>query len=320
MTASRVNMPSFSISQVPHHALLLTALLAAAPGCGDDTGTAESDLTSCDGAYVDDGGRCRRPDGRFARAICCTPSSPTERRNLDAYACPADAEVPVAFFDADSTLRVSKSGTPTASSAEDVNVLPFAAPYITELQERGYLVAIVSNQGGVAAGITPFEVAHDALVFTASQLTALGGTIDYLDFADQKDEYRKPNTRMGTELEERLVAKCGTAVDWDGSFMVGDAGYKKNVDGPHPDGRPADDFSNSDRLFAENLGIDFSEPTDAFGWRAFGFYNIRYQSQLLGVLEAMQTVVDELRASGDDPERLAELEHEIESIREINAL
>jgi hypothetical protein len=48
------------------------------------------------------------------------------------------------------------------------------------------------------------------------------------------------------------------------SFMVGDSAYKKAQNGKpgdmRPDGRPGFNFSNSDRLFAENLGIRFLEP------------------------------------------------------------
>jgi len=226
--------------------------------------------------------------------------------------------VAVAFFDADSTLRVSKSGTPTANHAQDVNVLPFAATRIAELNEQGFLVAIVSNQGGVAAGYTSFETAEGALAFAAAQYAKLDSQIDYIDFADQKDGFRKPNTGMATHLDGLLQSECGVSIDLSSSFMVGDAGYKKNVDGPHPDGRPADDFSNSDRGFAENLGIPFFEPTDYFDWRHFGFYNIRYQSQLLGMLSAIAEEIGELESNGDDPERLAELQREWESNHEIN--
>lgn len=305
-------------------ATFFVALVASlgAIGCTTEVGQEESAVTGCEGAYLDEGGRCRRPDGRFAKKICCAaPASPTERRSLQAYRCPAEgAAVPVAFFDADSTLRVSKSGTPTASSADDVNVLPFAATHLQQLNEQGYLVAIVSNQGGVAAGMTPYEVAEGGLVFAASQLSALGAKIDYLDFADQRDEYRKPDIGMATHLEQLLQDECSVSVDWTGSRMVGDAGYKKDVDGPHPDGRPADDFSNSDRLFAENLGIPFSEPTDTFGWREFEYYNVRYQSQLVGLLEAIEQVIAELAASGEDPERQTELEREVAANRAINGL
>ncbi len=121
-------------------------------------------------------------------------------------------------------------------------------------------------------------------------------------------------------LNDALDDKCGVHIDYEASFMVGDAGYKRDVDEDHPDGRPADDFSNSDRGFAENLGIPFSEPTDYFGWRTWEFYNIRYKSQLEGILDAMDEEIAELTESGADDERLEMLRSEVDSNREINEL
>jgi hypothetical protein len=63
-------------------------------------------------------------------------------------------------------------------------------------------------------------------------------------------------------------------IDKANSIMVGDSAYKKaSKTGPgdiRPDGAPGTHFTNSDRLFAENYGIPFTEPTDFFGWRRFG--------------------------------------------------
>lgn len=281
----------------------------------------ELDHTDCTGAKLDDNGVCRK-NGRFAKKICCAPPSfPKTRQSLDAYRCPEDAEpVKVAFFDADSTLRISRSGTPTANAKDDVYVLPFVASKIAELNADGYLVAIVSNQGGVAAGYTPIDVAEGGLLFVGEQLDKLGAKIDYMDFAEEKNDFRKPKTGMAELLVELLDEKCHLSIDWDSSFMVGDAGYKKDVDGPHPDGRPADDFSNSDRGFAENLEIPFSEPTDYFGWRDYGYFNIRYKSQLEGVLSGIEEEIAELEASGDDPERVAALREEVAGNRLVNDL
>ncbi len=308
-------------------AFALLVASAVGGGCnhsGQAVGSQEAMSSSCEGATLDANGYCRRPNGWFAKKSCCEvelPAYPSERRNLEAYACAADLDaVGVAFFDADSTLRISRSGTPTASHMQDVYILPFVARRIAELNDQGYLVAIVSNQGGVAAGFTELEVAEGALVFVAHQLEQLGAKIDYIDFADQKDDYRKPKTGMADGLDDALEDKCGFGIDWESSFMVGDAGYKKDVDGPHPDGRPADDFSNSDRLFAEALGIPFSEPADYFGWAHYDAHNIRYESQLLGVIEAMQSELAELQTSGDDDARATMLAEELDGLLVINDL
>jgi DNA 3'-phosphatase len=297
-------------------------LLAA---CTSDPGSDVQDHTGCEGARVDDGGICRKPSGQFAKKVCCAEPEvaafPSTRQSLEAYACAGDGEdVKVAFFDADSTLRVSRGGSPTANAKDDVYILPFVASKIASLQSEGYLVAIVSNQGGVAAGFTPIEVAEGALVFVAEQLDRLGAKINYLDFAEAKDAFRKPETGMAELLDEVLNDKCGVRINYDESFMVGDAGYKKDADGPHPDGRPADDFSNSDRGFAENLGIPFTEPTDYFGWRTWEVYNIHAKSELVAFLDAIDTEIADLEAIGEEAARVDMLRREVSSNRMINEL
>jgi DNA 3'-phosphatase len=310
--------------------IIATSFLLAAINYGCQSPNTESDVgytTGCEGAKPDDNGVCRRPDGRFAKKACCaieaTLPHPSTRRTLEAYTCPSEPSaegVPVAFFDADSTLRIARSGQFTASEKDDVYILPFVASNVAQLSADGHLIAIVSNQGGVASGVTPFDVAEGALVFVASQLHVLGAKVDYLDFADQKDEFRKPKTGMADLLGDMLADKCGVGVDWQSSFMIGDAGYKKNVDGPHPDGRPADDFSNSDRLFAENLGIAFTEPNEQFGWRAWEVYNLAKPSDLFGLLDAIDAEIAALAESGDDPERHEMLAAEVKANRQINDL
>jgi len=177
--------------------------------------------------------------------------------------------VKVAFFDADSTLRVSLSGSVSANGEKDVMLLPFVARRIAELNEKGYLIMIVSNQGGVAKGILPIETADKALKYMVDliQEDHPEASIHYIDFADQEDNFRKPATGMAQNLTAEL-AKKNLRIDWSKSFMVGDSAYKKGD--IKPDGEPGTHFSNSDRLFAENLGIPFYEPNKFFGWKCHG--------------------------------------------------
>jgi D-glycero-D-manno-heptose 1,7-bisphosphate phosphatase len=243
------------------------------------------------------------------------------RRLKSSVTCPTgNAKFKVAFFDADSTLRVSKSGAVTADSATDVNVLPFAAREIARLESEGYVIAVVSNQGGVGSGHQTFATAEQALALAIAKLDVLGGTVHYFDFAEKYDHYRKPEIGMAELLEQKLDTKCGVGFDRAKSFMVGDSGYKKGVDGPHPDGRPADDFSNSDRLFAENLGVAFHEPTDYFGWRDFDVFNIASQAELTGFLDGIEARAAELTDMGGDPAEIEALEREAEGNRRVNGL
>lgn len=243
-----------------------------------------------------------------------------KRRSMTAVKCaPGTAKARVAFFDADSTIRVSKSGAVTANNPTDVNVLPFAAQEIKRLAGEGYVIAVVSNQGGVGAGIQTLATAEKALALAISKLRKLGAPVHYFDFAETNDHFRKPMTGMAELLDDKITTKCGEGIDLSQSFMVGDSGYKKDVDGPHPDGRPADDFSNSDRLFAENLGVPFHEPTDYFQWRDYEVFNIAKQAELTDFLDAIDARAAELRADGDEDAATA-LEDEAAANRAVNAL
>lgn len=305
----------------PWFVLAASSALLIASACSQevvDFDEAEAEATSCESAKIGTDGKCR-VGSKLAKKSCC--AVPRARRTLDAYGCPAgDKLIPVAFFDADSTLRISRSGSPTASEIDDVYVLPFAARTIAKLNKKKMLVAVVSNQGGVAAGHETLETAEGALLFMIKQLYKIGGKVNYLDLAEAKDENRKPETGMATRLDGLLSEKCGRGIDWAKSFMVGDAGYKEGVDGPHPDGRPADDFANSDRGLAENLGIPFHEPTDYFGWRTWETYNIHDKGDLTGLLDAIRAEIDAIAEEAGNVDRYEMLLDEWNDNRSINDL
>lgn len=197
-------------------------------------------------------------------------SSPLNRQKiLDNSFAKENGQVKIAFFDADSTLRVALSGNVTATTADDVMLLPWVEKKIAELNKAGFLVAIASNQGGIANGFVTQEIADGALYTTIRLIRErdANAIVHYFDYAEANDSYRKPEKGMGLRLESILREK-GLTIDWAQSFMVGDSAYKTDVD-HHPDGRPGTHFSNADRLFAKNLGISFFEPNDFFGWRQY---------------------------------------------------
>jgi len=203
---------------------------------------------------------------------------PTQRREIAASFRPApDQKVKVAFFDADSTLRVAPSGSVSANSATDVAILPMVAPRLAELEKQGFLIAVVSNQLGVAKGYVTLETADGGLKTMIAHLASHGATIHYYDFAEAEDANRKPEPGMANRLEALVQSKFGVTIDWEKSFMVGDSAWKKGAD-LEPDGQPGSDFSNTDRLFAESVaklhpGFTFQHPRDFFGWKKFSITN-----------------------------------------------
>lgn len=192
------------------------------------------------------------------------------RRTLrHVVATPENGKVKVAFFDADSTLRIARSGSVTAKNADDVIILPEVSEKIKDLNRKGFFVAIVSNQGGIPK-YTTLENADSALLRTAQDIESKGAVINYFDFAETYNNFRKPDVGMAQELLRVLEHAMGASVqlDVENSIMVGDAAYKPGDQ--RPDGLAAIDLSNSDRLFAENLGVKFIEASDFFGWKAYG--------------------------------------------------
>ncbi|MBI2892738.1 MAG: HAD-IIIA family hydrolase [Deltaproteobacteria bacterium] len=300
------------MSRLGHPLALLLAACVPAPGLEGYGGRA---LGEGDAGPATDCCACEAPD------VAAPADLPTVRQDLSTWTCrPDGAPQPVAFFDADSTLRVSKSGSVTADYPGDVNILPFVARKIAELGELGYLVAVVSNQGGVGSGHQSYEDAEGALAFTVAQLGRLGARVHYFDFAEAYDEFRKPQPGMGARLDGMLTTRCGAGVDLARSLMIGDSAYKKNVDGPSPDGRPADDFSSSDRLFAQSFGVWFAEPLDAFGWRAFGVTNIATEAELYAFVDAIEAEALRMDEAREDPARALALHREAAAIRGVNGL
>ncbi len=224
----------------------------------------------------------RRPSGE--EAITCL--SDTRQTISPAFQPKNKTKIKVAFFDADSTLRVSKSGSVSANAPDDVRILPHMGAELKKLAAANYLIYIVSNQGGVQAGKVTCETADKALLYTIQSIENDGGVIHGYDFSEKDDETRKPGIGMATRLERILKTRFGSAatIDKKHSLMVGDSAFKKGTDYKKNDEHgnwvvankddvgavPGTHFSNSDRLFAANYGIKFIEASVFFGWRKYG--------------------------------------------------
>ena len=213
---------------------------------------------------------------------------PRKRRTLvQSWQAPQRGKVKVAMFDADSTLRVTRSGAPCANHPRDVILLPLVAERIKKLAEQGYLIAVLSNQGGVGRGFIKVETADAGLRRTCQLLNRAGAPVHYYDFAENYDENRKPKPGMAYLIQRAVSKGTGLAVDWVSSFMVGDSGWKKKKD-MEPDGTPGSDHSNSDRGFAESVrerlaggqGMKFHHPRTFFGWNKYGVKNFHKLQQV----------------------------------------
>jgi len=184
--------------------------------------------------------------------------------------------IKIAGFDLDSTLIETKSGMKFArgvddwqwwSSTDTSNVLT----KLKQTVDEGYLVVIFTNQGGVLADKTKksyvnfttklskivdtikllVEQPCEILVFAATMKPK--GKKVHISEASAKlhDLYRKPQVGMWNELTTFLT-KGDLKLDLDNSFYVGDAAGRKN------------DFLDSDKEFASNIGLQFYTPEQFF--------------------------------------------------------
>lgn len=77
----------------------------------------------------------------------------------------------ICILDKDGTLTTPKSGHQFVQCPDDQVLLPGVAEAIAQLKSEGFVLAIASNQGGVAAGKKTFEFALDELKLSIRSLT-----------------------------------------------------------------------------------------------------------------------------------------------------
>ncbi|KAG5366068.1 hypothetical protein CJU89_0478 [Yarrowia sp. B02] len=189
--------------------------------------------------------------------------------------------VPVAAFDLDSTITLTKSGMPWPRDGSDWKW--FSNRVVESLQamhkaddpknafpvpHKPYIVVIITNQGSLVPQEGKKRYAHfveriDAvtdfidipvLVYAASKLEQKKGAPKVKTKAEQDKDpkaFRKPGNGLWRQMSADLE-KMHMKVDLKDSFYVGDAA-----------GRP-DDFAASDKAFAANVDIQFFTPEEFF--------------------------------------------------------
>ncbi|KAF1921744.1 polynucleotide kinase 3 phosphatase-domain-containing protein [Ampelomyces quisqualis] len=170
----------------------------------------------------------------------------------------------IAAFDFDSTLITSASGKVFSRDATDWKWWHISVPgTLQRLHEEGYLVAIVSNQGGISLKPDPKTIKSDQkrLADFKGKVSAVLNQLDMpvsVYAATARDQYRKPRTGMWEEILDDYDLDGASAVDLENSFFVGDAGGREAFKGG------VKDHSCVDRDFAANVGVSFHTPEEYF--------------------------------------------------------
>ena len=157
---------------------------------------------------------------------------------------PNKSPIRIAGFDLDYTLvRSYKSRFPRV--AEDYKFLPNRLNTLEEYSKKGYLIVIFTNnkQSSTSQKLMVLNRVISILNHPQYQLWAFIST--------QDDEYRKPKIGMWNLMLD-ILSDESIKIDIENSFYCGDAA-----------GRPGD-FADSDKKFAENIGIRFYTPEEIF--------------------------------------------------------
>lgn len=166
----------------------------------------------------------------------------------------------IAAFDLDSTLIARKSGATFAQSSADWRWFNQATPAkLAELAGQGYKLCVFSNQGSIKGALDgkakeKVEAMMD-LVYADLQARSKGVEVPLQVFLAPSMTPGDPCRKPATGMWQHMVTHCndGLQPDLKASFFVGDA-----------DGS-AGAHSDSDRKFAEAIGIPFKTPADLFG-------------------------------------------------------
>ncbi|KAF2399083.1 putative DNA 3'-phosphatase Tpp1 [Trichodelitschia bisporula] len=169
----------------------------------------------------------------------------------------------VALFDFDFTLIATTSGKKFPVNSDDWKWWHACVPEsLRRLHDEGFILAIVSNQGGISLKTNNKTAKGDARRLGDFK-TKAKNVLTLLDLpirifaATGIDQFRKPRPGMWHELLRDLGLKHED-IDLQASIFVGDAAGRDEM------GPVQKDFSCSDRGFSENVGIPFKTPEEFF--------------------------------------------------------
>lgn len=157
----------------------------------------------------------------------------------------------VIFIDLDGTLVRTASGKTFPITEHDWK--PILEMYDALKKNKPEFIHIVTNQANIIRGIVNEERWNWKAEYICKCLHAYTGatvTYDYCPDNDKTNPDRKPNTGMFSSYLDLYKRMTGNNLDSEDCLMIGDAS-----------GKPGQ-FSDSDKKFAENCGIDYIDAAD----------------------------------------------------------
>ena len=159
----------------------------------------------------------------------------------------------VIFSDLDGTLINTISGKTFPKGIWDMKIRFEVLDKIKEIKPKCLL--IVTNQGGIEKGFVNrrnFEFKMEYLCRSIKEYTGIPVEYSYCERNDSAYKYRKPNTGMLDSLMYKMMNRgiIENGTETDKMLMIGDASGKEGQ------------FSGSDKMTAENFGIDYMDVDD----------------------------------------------------------
>jgi D-glycero-D-manno-heptose 1,7-bisphosphate phosphatase len=124
------------------------------------------------------------------------------------------------FLDRDGVLNRERGDY--TYTAEDFDVLPNVVNSLKLAREKGYLLIVISNQGGIAKGIYNQERVEHLHGLMAEKLATVGVRFDEIYYCRHHNEVGKCLCRKPSSLMlEKAIARFG--IDASQSVMIGDS-------------------------------------------------------------------------------------------------
>ncbi len=124
------------------------------------------------------------------------------------------------FLDRDGVINKDPGLGDYVKSWEEFHFLPGAIEAIKRLNQAGYEIIIISNQGGIAKGLFSEEALKDITERMLEEIKRQGGRIRSIHYCIHKDEdgcdCRKPKTGLFKQAAE------GLNIGFDKSYYIGD--------------------------------------------------------------------------------------------------
>lgn len=127
----------------------------------------------------------------------------------------------IAFFDRDGTLNEEKN---YLHKWNDFVWLPEVKDMLKLLKNKGYIIAVVTNQSGIARGYySEHDVSKLHFEINIDLQSSHHVSIDYFELCSHHPEFSDPCKcrKPGTQMLDNILSSVGN-VDLEQSFIVGD--------------------------------------------------------------------------------------------------